>query len=186
MIHPVIIHMVRVRLFFMEHRILKIEIVRIVCPIRKRLRRKTHRQYTLTILPPFLIPYARVTFSGLSRAIPLHLAGSDSDLVLNTLSADDHRTFALHFGRVTDRSPGWNIKIARWMIGVGKPAIQNQSVSVFKRSGPEKHPWESFVQLASEFCDRMESIGQIRVVLESEQAIWTHARLTYAGMGLGP
>jgi len=167
---------------------MKIKVVRIVCPVRKRLRHKinSHLQYTLTILPPFLIPHARVTFSGLSRAIPLFLEGLDPDLVLNTLSADDPRTFALHFGRVTDRGPGWNLEIARWLIEVGKPSDQCETVAFFTRSIRENHPWEGFERLASDLCRRLMSISRTGVVLTQEQPLWVHARLTYSGMGLGP
>jgi hypothetical protein len=188
LIHPVVIHMIRVRNCNQDHEVLTIEIVRILCPARKRLRFKTGllRQYTLTILPAFLIPHARVTFSGLSRAIPLYLNGRDPDLVLNTLSADDPRTFTLHFGRVTDRGPGWNLKIARWLIEAGKPSDQCETAAPFARSIRKNHPWEGFVRLASDLCHRLVSISQTGVVLEQEQPLWVHARLSYSGMGLGP
>ena len=188
MVHPVVVHMVRIRLLFRDHQIMKIEVVRIVCPVRKRLRHKTnsHRQYTLTILPAFLIPHARVTFSGLSQAIPLYLEGRDPDLVLNTLSADDPRTFALHFGRVTDRGPDWNLNIARWLIEAGKPSDQCETVAFFTKSIWKNHPWEGFVRLTSDLCHRLMSISRTGVVLKQEQPLWGHANLTYSGMGLGP
>jgi hypothetical protein len=180
--------MIRVRLLFLDYQIKKIDVVRIVCQVRKRLRIKTGilRQYTLTILPPFLIPHARVTFSGLSQAISLYLEGRDPDLVLNTLSADDPRTFALHFGRVTDRGPDWNLKIARWLIEAGKPSAQCETVAFFTKSIRENHPWERFERLASDLCLRLMSISRTGVVLKQEQPLWVHARLTYSGMGLGP
>lgn len=180
--------MIRVRLLFLDHQILEIDVVRIVCPVRKRLRFKTGilHQYTLTILPPFLIPHARVTFSGLSMAIPLHLKGIDPDLVLNTLSADDPRTFALHFDRVTDRAQGWNLEIARWLIETGKPSDQREPACFFTRFDRKKHPWEEFVRLAADLSLRLMSIGRTGVILKQEEPLAVHARLTYSGMGLGP
>jgi hypothetical protein len=188
LIHPVIVHMVRKRNLFWNHLVPIIKVIRIVCKARKRLRYKSGflRQYTLTILPAFLIPYARVTFSGLSKAIPLYLQGDDHDLVLNTLSAEDPRTFTLHYGRVIDRGSGWNLMIARWLIEADKPADRDESVAVFTRSVREKHPWDEFVRLTSALCYRLMSIGRTGVVLEQEQPLTAHARLTYAGMGLGP
>jgi hypothetical protein len=187
-IHPVVVHMARIRFFFLKHRVFRIDVFRILCKPSKRIRIKTgnRRQYTLTVLPAFLIPYARVTFRALSEAIPLHLQGCDPDLVLNNLSADDPRTFALHFGRVTMLAPRWNLAITGWLIATGMTAEPHGSVDIFVRSRKDNHPWETFVGLASAFCGRLASIGRIGVILGSEQPLPVHARLTYAGMGLGP
>lgn len=177
--------MIRARSLFADHQVVKIEVVRILCLVRKKLRRKTNnpKQYTLTILPSFLIPHARVTFSGLSRAIPLYLEGRDPDLVLNTLSADDPRTFALHFGRVTDRGPGWNLQIAAWLIEAGRPPDKSEPVTVL---ASQRHPWTIFIRLASDLSLRLMSIGRTGIVLKQEEPLAVHAMLTYSGMGLGP
>ena len=167
---------------------LQIEVVRIVCRSRQKLRKRTGKklQYTLTILPSFLIPHARITFTGLSNAVPLHLGGKDFDLVLNTLSADDPRTFGLHFGRVLKRTPEWNLAIGRWVIDMGKTDKPKTLCETFRLKERTLHPWEKFIGLASEFCRRLESLGQVTAILEDEQLPMVHARLTFAGMGLGP
>ena len=186
--HPVTTHSYRVRMFLWNFNTLEIDVVRIVCKSRKKRCKKTGEklQYTLTVLPSFLIPHARVTFFGLSKAIPLHLDRKDFDFVLNTLSAEDPRTFGLHFGRISKRIPEWNLAIGRWIIDMGKTDKPKTLDETFRLKDRAIHPWEKFIGLASDFCRRLESLGQVTAILEDEQPIIVHARLTFSGMGLGP
>jgi len=188
LIHPSVIHAIRIRLLLWNFGIHRIEVVRIVCRPRKKLRKRTGKklQFTSTILPPFLIPHARVTFTGLSKAIPLHLSREDFDVVLNTLSAEDPRTFGLHFRRVSKRVPLWNLAVGHWIIDMGKTDQLRTLDETFKPKDKAIHPWERFIGLASSFCRRLESLGQVAAILEDEQLAMVHARLTFAGMGLGP
>lgn len=166
----------------------QIEVVRIVCKAKQKLRKRTGKKlpYTLTILPSFLIPRARITFTGLSKAVPLHLSGKDFDIVLNTLSAEDPRTFDLHFKRVSKRALGWNLAIGRWIIDMGKTDKPRTLDETYNLKNRAFHPWDKFISLASDYCRRLESLGHVTAILEDEQPLMTHARLTFAGMGLGP
>ena len=184
----VTIHPYRIRLFFWKFSALQIEVVRIVCKTRKKRCKKTGKklQYTLTVLPSFLIPHARVTFSSLSKAIPLYHDRKDFDLVLNELSAEDPRTFGLHFGRISKRVPEWNLAIGRWIIDMGKTDKPKTLNETFRLKERAVHPWEKFIGLASDFCRRLESLGHVTAILVDEQPLMVHARLTFSGMGLGP
>lgn len=186
--HAATVHAVRIRLFLWNFEELQIEVVRIVCRVRQKLHKRTGEklQYTLTILPSFLIPHAKVTFTDLSKAVSLYLAGKDFDLALNTLSADDPRTFSLHFGRISERAPGWNLAINRWIIDMGKTDKPKTLDETFGLKNGVMHPWEKFIGLASDFCRRLESLGYSPAILEDEQLLMAHAQLTFAGMGLGP
>jgi len=154
----------------------------------KALRKKTGKacQYTLTILPPFLIPYARVTFLNLHKAVTLYLGNPDKDLAVNALSANDPRTFDLHFGRIINRGQQWNLEIASWIIGAGKDIHQPEFHRLFAKQDGSENPWIAFLKLSENLCHRLESIRQTGILLEPEHPLWTHARLTYTGMGLGP
>ena len=56
----------------------------------------------------------------------------------------------------------------------------------FRLKGGVIHPWEKFIGLASDSCRRLESLEHSPAILEDEELLMTHARLTFAGMGLGP
>lgn len=181
-------HNIRPRKLLVDFQTDSILVLQVICHLMKARRKKTGKpfQYTLTILPPFLIPYARVTFSGLCNAISFHLGNPDKDLALNALSANDPRTFDLHFGRVMSRGQQWNLEITKWIIDSGKDIHQPEFHRLFSKQNQGMNSWTAFLKLSENLCHRLEAIGQTGILLDHEQPLWVHARLTYAGMGLGP
>ena len=100
LIHPVRIHQVRLRIFCRFNKDGKPEcglVVRIICGNAK----KAGTQYTVTILPHFLLPGCQVRADNLYEAATNPEKRRHIDSVLTTIQADDERTGYKHLNRFT-------------------------------------------------------------------------------------
>jgi hypothetical protein len=90
---------------------------RIFCEINCRIRKETgeRKQYTLTVLPSFLIPYSRIPVETVHEALDGYIRGTRSlqigaALRMQCLSASSFRLF---YRRVCERLGMWVLILAR-------------------------------------------------------------------------
>ena len=188
--HPVSIHDFRVRFFFSASFVsIHITVVRIICYANKALRKSTGKKikYTLTVLPTFLIPHARITAICLFKAFSrLARTGNPNDAISAVSKAADPRPLMRYLNRFLDRSPKWFVRMWKWIVesGMKLPIPTLGSITRTKKEMPDL--WKEFKRNSTLLCEYLEKISPDNVFLRPEQPVFTHARLTFAGMGLGP
>lgn len=167
----------------------KFTILRIICHDCKALRKQTGDaiQYTLTILPPFIGPYARIAVGTLFKAFS-HLAkGASPDIVAGLVSrAADTRPLNRYLSRFLQRAPAWTLHLCQWLIQSGVALPSPELLNLGRKKTSITDLWNIFDTLAKRFCQNHEKSNPDTIILLGFQTIFVHARLSYAGMDLGP
>ena len=167
----------------------KFTILRIICHDCKVLRKQTGEaiQYTLTILPPFIGPYARIALRTLFKAFSCLSKGAPFDDVAGWISkTGDTRPFNRYLSRFLNRTPAWILRLCQWLIqsGVMLPSPELSKLGEKKQDMTDL--WNIFTILAKLFCQYHEKSNSDSIILLDFQTIFIHARLSYSGMDLGP
>ncbi len=189
-VHRVSLHDFRPRILltasFAEFRF---TVVRIICHSSKSLRKKTHQkiQYTLTILPPFIGPYARIALKTLFKAFSRLASGANKDDAATMVSrAADLRPLNRYLTRFLKRAPEWTLHLCQWIIKFGCPLPSPDILLLGKNKTDMTSLWNIVSILAKLFCQNHEKTTANSIILLDFQTIFIHAKLSYAGMGLGP
>lgn len=147
-------------------------------------------QYTITVLPSFLIPYSRVLFDKVIEAVDDHLVnGKTQSESLDKMGCINILTFRLHFSRVIKLLPEWIELLSRWIIDLGD-SIKNQTLSETFPSdkGIKKNclRWNQFKELLELFVVSYNRIPKTGIILKPFYFQFVHARFVLNGMPLGP
>lgn len=168
---------------------IRITVLRFICHSAKALRKSTGEeiQYTITILPPFLIPHAKISLVTLFKAFSHLSKTADMDHAVGTVSKEaDSRMLNRFLSRFRGRFPQWFQKMCQWIVSSGMvlPAPDFSALGLQNRGFAEL--WKLFRQLSRKLSNFEESVTRNIIILRREQTIFAHARLAYAGMSLGP
>ena len=89
----------------------KIKVIRILCigNLEKRIRTGELLQYTITILPAFLIPHSRIPVSAVFNAIDYYITRKSNQFeAAQILYCESNHSFALFFKRIGAHIDDWN------------------------------------------------------------------------------
>ena len=102
--------------------------VRIFCEINYRVRKQTGelKQYTLTILPGFLIPHSRIPVDPVHESLDSYITMGElkqerATLKLRCLSAASFRLFYL---RIRSRIDGWTHLLVQLVLALGGQGVR--------------------------------------------------------------
>jgi len=165
-----------------------IEVVRIFCEVNYRIRKQTDepKQYTLTILPGFLIPYSRIPVDPVHRALDSYIGKGElkqegAAMKMWCLSAASFRLFYL---RVCRRLEGWTALLLSLVLALdGK--IKEADVGR-KRRREFQAQWGWFMLLASEYVRFYSRLPATEVIEMRFLQQHIYAVLSRQHMGLGP
>jgi hypothetical protein len=174
-IHDLEIHQFKNRVIKPGNRIVK-KVIRIICKKNQEVRDRTGKklQYTITILPGFLIPHSRVPipdiFEALDEYINNNATQQQAALIMNCNSRHSFKHYLSRFASILDM----------WLSSLKENSTQKSTES--KYSGI-REKWEQ-LKLAVE-CIKIDIILQVEVLLEYK---YEYAYLIFSGneMGLGP
>lgn len=113
--------------------------------------------------------------------------GTPRDDVAGLVSkAADIRPLNRYLSRFLQRSPAWILRLCQWLIqsGVILPSPELSKLGEKKQNMADL--WNIFTTLAKLFCQNHEKSNPDTIILLDFQTIFVHARLSYAGMDLGP
>jgi hypothetical protein len=165
-----------------------IYVVRIFCEINYRIRKSTGepKQYTLTILPGFLIPHSRIPVDPVHQALDDYitkggLKQQGAAMEMRCLSAASFRLFYL---RIRSRIDGWTDWLVQLVLALGG-RVKDADVDHVQSREPEAR-WSWFVLLASEYVRLYSRLPSAEVI--ARRYLWQHiyAALSRHRMGLGP
>ena len=177
-----------------EHRSVRctvtIEVPRLFCAINYQLRKHTGEplQYTITILPGFLVPYSTIPCDVIHHAVDAYLStdskiNSYTDAALE-MECEHPLSFALYLYRVQQRLSVWISFLLQLLIVLGAE-IQNLDSYT---SSPMRFSaqWSSLKLLATTYFLNRDKIPHFTHIPQPFQWQFLYASFSRHHMGLGP
>ena len=165
-----------------------IEVVRIFCEVNYRIRKQTGepKQYTLTILPGFLIPYSVIPVDPVHEALDIYITEGGlvqvgAALKMRCLSA---ASFRLFYSRVCRRLESWTALFLQLVLTLGGK-IKEADVGQ-ERCRELQAQWGWFVLLASEYVRLYSRLPATEVIAGKFLQQHIYAVLSRKQMSLGP
>lgn len=165
-----------------------IEVVRIFCEVNYRIRKQSGepKQYTLTILPGFLIPYSVIPVDPVHQALDSYitkggLKQEGAALKMRCLSA---ASFRLFYSRVCRRLESWTALFLQLVLTLGGK-VKEADVGQ-ERCRELQAQWVWFVLLASEYVRLYSQLPSTQIIAEKYLHHHIYALLSRKQMSLGP
>ena len=165
-----------------------IKVVRIFCEVNYRIRKQTGepKQYTLTILPGFLIPYSVIPVDPVHQALESYITKGDLRQVgaavkMRCLSA---ASFRLFYSRVCGRLESATALLVALVLALGGK-IEQTDVGQ-ERPRELQAQWGWFVLLGSEYVRLYSRLPSTQIIARKYLHQHIYAVLSPRRMGLGP
>lgn len=164
------------------------QVPRIFCEPSFQIRKQTGqpRQYTLTILPGFLIPHSRVPVQQVHRALDGYITEPELQQVGAALRMKclSPASFRLFFSRVCARLGNWTAALTQWIVALG--GIVAEAHPATPRQEGLGAQWAWFVRLAAEYARLYGRLPGSQVVPLEDLPVYLYAALSRHHRGLGP
>lgn len=164
-----------------------LSVVRIICPVNREKRKKTSNplQYTLTLLPAFLIPYSTVPVDKVECALTEYAGGKMSDIEAAMLmGCENVKSFRHYWKRAQARISAWLMLLVREMAALNVREAVNLENSIGNSSFAFQ--WQRLHELMELYYSEYQKMpGSNKVDLQF-CFLSFHAKLTQNKMGLGP
>ena len=160
---------------------------RIFCEINCRIRKETgeRKQYTLTVLPSFLIPYSRIPVETVHEALDGYIRGTllqiGAALRMHCLSTSSFRLF---YRRVCERLGRWVLILAGSLSAFAE-AVGEVVVGKPKRE-KLRGQWQCFLALSVEYLRLYARPAEAALVGQKFLRPYIYAVLSRHYRGLGP
>jgi len=163
-------------------------VVRVFCEVNCLIREETGepKQYTLTILPGFLIPYSTVPVDPVHQALDSYIKEPGLKQVGAALRmrSQSAASFRLFYSRVCSRLELWTALLLQLVVTLGGKV---KDADVRQAQRPElQAQWAWFVLLACEYVRLYSRLPRAEII--AQKFLWQHiyAVLSRKRMGLGP
>ena len=164
-----------------------IRVVRVVCRTNKRRRKEggEQLQYTLTILPGFLIPYSTVGVDEAHAAVESYIGERRVNQVgaAMLMGCVDPASFRLFYRRVGQRIQGWVGVLAQVVLALG-----GQITEEARAEGREmlEAQWVWYELLVRQWLGILGRLPDMHPILHPMRWWYVYAWLAGARTGLGP
>jgi len=166
-----------------------IEVPRLICGVNKQKRRDSGEslQYTLRILPGFLIPHSRVVVDKVHEALESFIGHAGATRVATTLRMGcvNPLSFWLFLQRVRDRITRWLDVLVRLIGELGGEIAEHQQARATV-SEPLAAQWKWFHLLVAELVRAYSRLPGTQPILEGLRWHYVYALMSRHQMGLGP
>jgi len=166
-----------------------IQVPRLICEANKRKRREGGEplQYTLRILPSFLIPHSRVVVDRVHEALESFIGHPGVTRVAATLRMGcvNPRSFWLFLRRVRDRITTWLEVLVRLIWERGGEIAEHQAGRATVGE-PLAAQWRWFHLLVTELIRVYSRLPGMQPILEGLRWQYVYALVNRYQMGLGP
>ena len=160
-----------------------IVVPRLYCPVnhRRRMDSGEPTQYTITVLPGFLVPYSRILVDTLHAALHGYLHGDarcrSYEQAAYTMNCAQPVSFARYLTRVKLRLSAWIVTLTELLADLG---VEITQADEHGHGGQDlRGQWMCFLYLVTK-------IVQARVVAEPLRWQYVYGMFSYQRMGLGP
>lgn len=189
-IHPPKFYVFTSRSFIKDNDKKNILVMRILCEPNFILRKekKIKKQYTLTILPSFLIPFSRIPLDPIIKSIDKYITDPEvsMDDAVSLMGAENIKTFRLHFSRIRKLLNKWISFLAGQIIELSGKIEVEKADQIKKYTAPLLSRWTCFRQIAAQYLQLYFSLPGTGSIPETKHDQFIHCRLAGAGMSLGP
>lgn len=166
-----------------------IQVPRLICEVnkRKRVEGGERLQYTVRILPSFLIPHSCVVLDRVHEALESFIGHPGATRVGATLRMGcvNPMSFRLFLGRVRDRITTWLDMLVRLIGELGGEIAEHPQQRV-TRGEPLAAQWKWFHLLATELVRAYSRLPGMQPILEGLRWQYIYALVNRYQMGLGP
>lgn len=166
----------------------KISIIRIICPNNQKKRREdgVPVQYTLTILPAFLIPHSRIQLNILEKALTAYenTPGMTTTEAALMIGCENHKSFELYLKRARSRIQLWISFILHMITDL----TQAEQVTHENTTGKDDFytRWKVLYRQLAYYHQAYRKLPGTGKVPETVYFLWFHTHLTPNRLGLGP
>lgn len=171
-----------------EEASVSIKVPRLLCEPNRQRRRQTGEplQYSLRILPGFLIPHSRLLVDGVQGALESFIAEPQTSRVGATLRMGclSPLSFLLFFRRVEQRLTGW-LQLLVILVGELGGEVCEQ-IATGSSCDPLAEQWRWLHRLLAETLRLYARLPQTQPVPEALRWQYLYALLSRRQMGLGP
>lgn len=146
-------------------------------------------QYTLTILPGFLVPYSRIQVNSIFSAIEYYMTSNRPTLLEATfkMKCVNIASFRRYYLRFLALQNNWILLIIQVTIALGGESKQEEIKEIKEREEDEiKHSWYRFQNCKKEYFYIHSQIPDNIIVIENFQNQYLHVLFCGNRMGLGP
>lgn len=146
------------------------------------------KQYTITILPGFLVPYSIIPLDDIQEATNRYISNPETNQQTAAFSMHCENTlsFRLHFSRIKNRLSEWIVFITRLLIDLGGEVKGENIKNVQHYENPLQANWKRFKVLVINYFYLYSRIPGAQVIKERFYYQYIHAVLCINKMGLGP
>ncbi len=146
------------------------------------------KQYTITILPGFLVPYSIIPLDDIQEATNRYINNPETNQQTAAFSMHCENTlsFRLHFSRIKNRLSEWIVFITRLLIDLGGELKGENIKNVQHYENPLQANWKRFKTLVIDYFQLYSRIPGAQVIKERFYYQYIHSVLCINKMGLGP
>jgi hypothetical protein len=163
---------------------------RLLCEPHKQLRKEKgiKKQYTITILPGFLVPHSRIPLDEIVESADRSLSppGVNEQQAAFLMFCEDVKSFRLHFSRIRERLGRWVLFLTECILALNGVVAPDGVAEVGSYIHPLLAKWERFKKLVELYMDCYLALPGTGPITAAFYTQYIHAKFCQYGMGLGP
>jgi len=146
------------------------------------------KQYTITILPGFLVPYSIIPLDAIQEATDRYITelGTNQQFAAFIMHCGSTISFRLHFSRIKNRLSEWIAFLIQMLIALGGEIKGEDIKNISYYENPIQAKWKRFKLLVVKYFLFYSGIPGGPVIKERFYYQYIHSVLYRNKMGLGP
>jgi len=167
----------------------KITTFRIICidNLNKNRQYDLRLQYTLTILPCFLIPYSLVPvnliFTSIQHYINSRISLKEAAILMNCSTS---MSFKLYYLRCQKYIKDWIMVIIRLLLSINGACKEERIEEIKNNDNNTKNNWVSFKKYLDEYFNQLSKIPDSVMITHELKYPYIHNHFCHIQIGLGP
>ena len=159
--------------------------MRIICPRNLNESSLKTKQYTITILPAFIQPYARKKTQDIIDACHKYINGTYKNQIQSAvnLGAENVKSFIRYFNRVKTRISDWIVLLSSKISHISG---ENKYFAKPFKLENIKYKWNQFTLKVREYFKEINKLNSGFIILAKYQITFILAVFTLSNTGLGP
>lgn len=167
----------------------KITTFRIICTdnLNKNRQEGLRLQYTLTILPCFLIPYSLVpvslVFISIQHYIESRVSLKEAAIIMNCSTSI---SFKLYYLRCKKYIKEWVMVIIQLLISINGECEHKKIKEIKNNDNNIKQDWVSFQKYLDEYFNQLSKLPDSTMIKSELKYPYIHNHFCHVQIGLGP
>jgi len=163
---------------------------RLLCEPHKALRKEKgiKKQYTITILPGFLVPHSRIPLDEIVQSAERFISppGMSEQQAAFLMFCENVKSFRLHFSRIRERLGRWVLFLTECVLALNGVVEPDGVAEVGSYIHPLMTQWERFKKLVEQYMACYLALPGTGPITAGFYTQYIHAKFCQYGMSLGP